>query len=102
MSGEKFVYTRCPAGEYCGSCMLKTIVKDGKIIRTERVVYTGPEADQGFISQKGIAACRYPYLPGRLLHPLKRVGKRGEGKWQQISWDQAMDEIGEKLVKIPI
>ena len=33
----------------------------------------------------------------RILYPLKRVGKRGEGKWEQISWDQALDEISKKI-----
>ncbi|MCB2078603.1 MAG: molybdopterin-dependent oxidoreductase, partial [Novosphingobium sp.] len=36
----------------------------------------------------------------RLNYPLKRVGKRGEGKWERISWDQALDEIAEKLAAI--
>ena len=35
--------------------------------------------------------------PGRLMHPLKNVGKRGEPQWEEISWDQALDEIVEKL-----
>jgi anaerobic selenocysteine-containing dehydrogenase len=35
-----------------------------------------------------------------MLHPLKRVGKRGEGKFQEISWEQAMQEIGAKLREI--
>jgi len=35
--------------------------------------------------------------PNRLTKPLKRIGERGEGKWQEISWPQAMDEIAEKL-----
>lgn len=33
----------------------------------------------------------------RILYPLKRVGKRGEGKWERITWDQALDEISEKI-----
>ena len=35
--------------------------------------------------------------PNRVTKPLKRIGERGEGQWQEISWDQAMDEIAEKL-----
>jgi DMSO reductase family type II enzyme molybdopterin subunit len=36
--------------------------------------------------------------PARLLHPLKRVGRRGEGQWKRISWDQAWDEIADGLI----
>jgi len=35
--------------------------------------------------------------PQRILYPLKREGKRGEGKWKRISWDQALDEISAKM-----
>ena len=38
--------------------------------------------------------------PGRLNYPLKRTGERGEGKWERISWSQAMDEIASKLARI--
>jgi thiosulfate reductase/polysulfide reductase chain A len=40
------------------------------------------------------------YHKDHLNYPLKRLGDRGEGKWQQISWDQAFDEIADKLQKI--
>ena len=33
----------------------------------------------------------------RILQPMKRVGERGEGKWERISWDRALDEISEKI-----
>jgi len=46
------------------------------------------------------AAVDYHYHPQRLNYPLKRAGKRGEGKWAQISWNQAMDEIADKLAEI--
>ncbi len=82
---EKFVYTCCPGWGDHEYCAIKTIVKDGKIVRTEKPDYTGPEACEGYICQKGITSGRHPYLPGRLLHPLKRAGERGSGKWEQIS-----------------
>lgn len=100
MSEEKRTFNACPTGTYCGACPLTTIVRDGKVVRTERTRFTGTEKDLGFICQKGIAAARYPYLPDRILHPLKRTGKRGEGKWEEISWDQALDEIAAKLLEI--
>tara|TARA_Y100001954_G_scaffold132461_1_gene141553 strand:+ start:3555 stop:6341 length:2787 start_codon:yes stop_codon:yes gene_type:complete len=46
---------------------------------------------------KGPATHNQVYDPERILYPLKRVGKRGEGKWKRISWDQALDEIGTKM-----
>ena len=42
----------------------------------------------------------FMYHPDRVNFPLKRVGEKGEGKWQRISWDQAFDEIAEKLKRI--
>ena len=38
--------------------------------------------------------------PGRLKYPMKRVGKRGEGKFERISWDEAMDILAKEWVRI--
>ncbi|MGD2068115.1 MAG: molybdopterin-dependent oxidoreductase [Gemmatimonadota bacterium] len=46
---------------------------------------------------KGPATLNQTYDPERILHPLKRVGERGEGKWKRISWDQALDEIATRM-----
>ncbi|HCP44911.1 MAG TPA: formate dehydrogenase [Deltaproteobacteria bacterium] len=46
---------------------------------------------------KGPATHNQIYDPERILYPLKRVGKRGEGQWRRISWEQALDEISEKM-----
>jgi len=40
------------------------------------------------------------YHPDRLKYPLRRVGARGSGKWERISWDEALDEISERLLAI--
>ncbi len=46
---------------------------------------------------KGPATLNQVYDPERVLHPMKRVGERGSGKWERISWEQALDEVGGKI-----
>jgi anaerobic selenocysteine-containing dehydrogenase len=46
---------------------------------------------------KGPATHNQTYDPERILYPLKRVGKRGDGRWKRITWHQALDEIGKKM-----
>ena len=38
--------------------------------------------------------------PDRVLHPLKRVGERGSGNWQRVTWDEALDDIAQRLKQI--
>lgn len=96
---EKILYTACPGLGDHENCTLKTIVRDGKIWRTEKLVYPPPEGDHAVICQKGLAFKRLVYSPLRLKYPLKRVGERGEGKFKRISWEQALDEICAKLIE---
>jgi molybdopterin-containing oxidoreductase family molybdopterin binding subunit len=100
MSEEKITYNACQGWMCHEACVLTTYSKDGRIVRTERTVdpHTGEELTG--ICQKGIECAKLPYIDGRLQYPLKRVGERGEGKFERISWDQAMDEIGAKLNEI--
>ncbi|MEN9023248.1 MAG: molybdopterin-dependent oxidoreductase [Verrucomicrobiales bacterium] len=70
-------------------------VQDGRVRRID-----GNPLDpnsKGKICSKAQGMISYTYYPERLLYPLKRVGKRGEGKWKRISWDEANDEIAAKL-----
>ena len=53
--------------------------------------------NKGAICTKGSASLEYLYSPYRLRHPLKRGGIRGEGKWQQISWDEALSTIAKEI-----
>ncbi|HHQ13661.1 MAG TPA: hypothetical protein ENK16_01420, partial [Chromatiales bacterium] len=48
--------------------------------------------------QKGLRQSKYMYGRQRVLYPMKRVGKRGEGKWERISWDQACAEIADRFL----
>lgn len=55
---------------------------------------------KGFICPRGRAAIEHYQHPNRLNVPLKRSGKRGEGKWVEVDWDQALDDIAERLADI--
>ncbi len=93
---------------YPGSCPFRVYAKDGKVIR-EEISCTYPEfTDSEFRvpdynprgCQKGYQHSRAMYGPDRLLYPMKRKGERGSGQWERINWEQAYDEIGEKLAEI--
>jgi anaerobic selenocysteine-containing dehydrogenase len=70
----------------------------------DRVVkVTGdPESpvSRGYICPKGSATPELLYHKDRVLHPLRRAGKRGENRWEQISWDDALDEMAQRLQSI--
>ena len=46
---------------------------------------------------KGPATLNQVTDPDRILYPLKRAGKRGEGRWVQTSWDEALDDLAERI-----
>ena len=48
---------------------------------------------------KGPATINQITDPDRILYPLKRVGERGEGKWERVSWDEALDDIAARIRK---
>ena len=91
--------TSWSAGPGChGTCGVLAHIKDGKLVKIEG----DPDHpwNQGRVCARCLAMPQYVYHPDRLKSPLKRVGERGEGKWQEISWDEALDLIEEKLGKI--
>ena len=55
--------------------------------------------NEGKLCIKGRASLEYLHHPERLRHPLKRSGKRGDGNWQQIPWDEALGIISDKLLE---
>lgn len=77
------------------SCGLLAHVRDDKVVKLE----PNPEhrLSRGFNCERMKYALKWLYHPDQLHHPLKRTGKRGEGKWQRISWEQAIGEIAAKL-----
>lgn len=81
-----------------GGCGVLVHVKDGKIIKIEG----DPESplSRGTMCVKCLASLEHVYNPYRIKYPMKRIGERGEGKWQRISWDEALNSIASKLKEI--
>ncbi len=48
---------------------------------------------------KGPATHNQIYDPERILYPLKRVGERGAGEWKRVSWEEALEDIGQKMAE---
>jgi thiosulfate reductase / polysulfide reductase chain A len=70
-----------------------------------RVVDYAPNPEhpysKGAFCIKGIrGAPGITYSPNRLLHPMRRMGARGEGRWARISWDEALTEMADKLAQV--
>ncbi len=77
----------------CWQCVTRDgiigYVEDGRLVKIEG----NPELPRtnGKLCSRGQAGTNILYNPDRLVHPYKRLGKRGEGKWQQIKWEEALD-----------
>ena len=74
-------------------------------VRDGRVVDFAPNRDhpysKGAFCIKGIrGAPGITYGANRLLHPMRRTGARGEGKWARVSWDEALDEMADGLARV--
>ena len=76
------------------NCGLEMEVEDGKIVKV-RGDKANPRS-QGYCCRKGLSMAHYEHNADRLLYPLKKVN----GKHERISWEQAISEISEKLLKI--
>lgn len=96
-SDTKVGHTACPH-DCPSTCALEVeLTEDGRIGRVRGAndhSYTA-----GVICAKVARYAERLYHPDRLLRPLRRKGAKGAGEWQQISWDDALDEIAEAFVK---
>ena len=90
VSYEKTVCSLCPGG--CGLSVRKV---NDRAVKVEGL----PEhpVNNGGICILGVSSLQLLYGPTRVETPLKRVGKRGEGKWEKISWKAAVTEVTSKL-----
>jgi DMSO reductase family type II enzyme molybdopterin subunit len=84
-------------------CQWNVFVRDGIAFREEQLEHPrsadeenpdpGPQG-----CQRGTCFTHQMYAPDRIKYPLKRVGKRGEGKWKRVSWDEALTEAADAII----
>jgi anaerobic selenocysteine-containing dehydrogenase len=91
-AGEKIF--RSANNPECNHCAFQVHVRNGKIVKLS------PDPDfyirpclRGYSRLQGL------YSPSRLKYPMKRVGERGEGQWERISWEEALATVAEKLAE---
>lgn len=93
---DREVYTLC---EQCvWRCGLRAKVKDGRILKLDGNAFH-PHSN-GVLCPRGQGGVATAYDPDRLLYPMIRKGKRGEGIWQQVSWETALDYVAERMTEI--
>ena len=79
------------------NCGVLAYVKDGDVIKIEG----DPDySNQGGLCCRGTSALLHVNHPARINHALKRVGAKGEGKWEKIPYDQAIQEVADRLNQI--
>jgi len=98
---DKVVWSTCNVN--CGSrCPVRLYVRDGKVVRIapDNTGETpgGPHEIRACLRGRGLR--QWVDAKERLLHPLRRVGRRGEGRFERISWARALDTVAAELDRI--
>ncbi len=101
---DKVVHSSHARANCISGCSWEIFVKDGIAWREEQnAIYRSSEPDlvpdfnpRG--CQKGACYTGLMYESSRIVHPLRRVGERGSGKWKRVSWEDALTEIADKMI----
>lgn len=96
-NGLRWVKTHCARMDH-GGCALLAGVKGNRIVR----IKGDPQGylNRGYLCPKALASPDRLSHPDRLRHPLKRVGPRGSGRWEKISWETAIQTVADNLGRI--
>ncbi|MBM3306270.1 MAG: dimethyl sulfoxide reductase subunit A [Candidatus Aminicenantes bacterium] len=99
---ERMIRVGCPSHNCGGRCLLRVHVRDGVIVRIDTDDRPGDTVADPQLRAcvRGRAYRKRQYHRDRLQFPMKRVGKRGEGKFERVSWDEALDRIAAEFERI--
>ncbi len=80
-----------------GGCGVLVYTKDGRVAK----IAGDPDCpiNHGTLCSKGIASAQLAYHPDRLTYPVKKISSKGSGKWERISWDEALNTIAERILR---
>ena len=98
---EEIVRAACPHDCPDTCAMLVTVREEnGRRVAVKVAGDPSHPTTAGVLCAKVSRYLERTYHPERILHPLKRVGRKGEGRFEQVSWDQALGDIAARLQKI--
>ncbi len=98
--GESVITSTC--GHNCGGrCVVNAHVRDGRIVHisTDQRRWN-PDHPPLPACARGVGQIERTYHPDRLRHPLRRIGPRGSGQYEPISWDTALDDVATEMRRI--
>jgi anaerobic selenocysteine-containing dehydrogenase len=96
---DSFARTVC-SPNCTGACGQKAWIRDGRVVKIEQARDYADAVYNPRGCMKGLSYIQSIYGPDRVRHPFIRAGERGEQKWRQASWDEALDHIATKLREI--
>ncbi|MDP6173481.1 MAG: molybdopterin-dependent oxidoreductase, partial [Rhodospirillales bacterium] len=96
--------TRTEVFSFChvcpGRCAIKAVMEDGKVVDMIPDKESGLPNEQCPVKKGRMSIPEVLTHPERLTHPMKRVGAKGEGKWERIPWDEALYTIAGKMLSL--
>jgi anaerobic dimethyl sulfoxide reductase subunit A len=98
--GEAVVTSTC--GHNCGGrCVVNAHVIDGRIVRISTDTRRwNPDHPPLPACARGVGQIERIYHPDRLKYPMRRSGPRGSGRFERISWDEALDTVARELIRV--
>jgi anaerobic selenocysteine-containing dehydrogenase len=97
MQEMKIIHAACPH-DCPDTCAMLVEVEDGRATKVSGDPDHPPT--QGFLCTKVARYLERVYNPDRVLYPMRRIGAKGEGRFERISWDEALETIADRFQEI--